>query len=410
LPGNRLICPEILAPAGNLEKLKIAVAYGADAVYLGGKQFGMRAGAGNFTLEEMAEGVSHAHNHGVRVYVTVNIFCHNHDLVDLPEYLDQLANLQVDGLIFSDPAVLTIAREVCPHLKLHLSTQANVTNWQSASFWVRQGVSRIVVARELSLSEIEQLRRNVEVELEAFVHGAMCISYSGRCLLSSYLTHRSANRGDCAHPCRWRYALVEENRPGDYLPILEDGRGTYIMSSRDLCMINHIPQLINVGLTSWKIEGRMKSIHYVATVVKAYRQARNAYLADPNAFRFNGIWMDELAKTGTRGFTTGFYFGRPDDRDVNYTRYHADTFEFVGVVKENTPAGGVIIEQRNAFGVGDTLEFVEPEGEPWRYVVTGMADAEGNIITRAPHPQQEVQMELPRLVPIWTLIRRVKVS
>ena len=298
--------PELLAPAGSLEKLKVAVTYGADAVYLGGRHFSLRAGAGNFDEKEMAEGIRFAHQKGARVYVTVNIFARNSDLVDLREYIHRIYSAGVDGIIVSDPGIVAYVRQMHPELAVHLSTQANTTNWAAALFWKKLGVSRIVLARELSLDEIREIRERVELDLEVFVHGAMCIAYSGRCLLSSYLAGRDANLGDCAQSCRWRYRLVEEKRPGEYLALEEDDRGSYILGSRDLCLIEHIPELVRAGVHSFKIEGRMKSAHYVATVVKTYREALNAYREDPDNYRPDPAWLDEISKVSHREYTKGF--------------------------------------------------------------------------------------------------------
>lgn len=400
--------PELLAPAGNPEKLKVAVLYGADAVYLGGKRFSLRTGADNFTTEEMAEGVAFARNRGVKVYVTINIFAHNRDLPGLPGYLRELAEVGVDGLIISDPGVVQIAQETVPHIPIHLSTQANTTNWASALFWETRGIHRIVLARELSLEEIREVRERVSVQLEAFVHGAMCISYSGRCLLSYYLAGRDANRGECAHSCRWRYQLVEEKRQGEYLPIEEDDRGSYILSSRDLCMIEHIPELVAAGLSSLKIEGRVKSVHYVATVVKAYRKALDAYAGSPEDFYCREEWLEELAKAGTRDFTTGFYFGPPGSRDHQYVKPAADTgSEFIGLVREYDPATAqALVEQRNRFFLGDEVEFLPPRGTTWRQPITYMENQGGEPIKEAPHPQQLVRMPVSRPVEPYTLLRK----
>src|SRR5690554_4163541 len=308
---------EILAPAGNMENLKMAITYGADAVYIGGKQFGLRAFANNFTIEQMNEAVTYAHQKGKRVYVTLNIFPRNEDFSQMGDYIRALADIKIDALIISDPGILTLVKELAPELEIHLSTQANNTNWYSANFWHEQGVKRIILARELSLKEISEIRKNTPdtLELEAFVHGAMCISYSGRCLLSNVFTGRDANRGECAHPCRWKYHIVEDKRPGEYYPIFEDDRGTYIMNSKDLCMIEHIPELINAGIDGFKIEGRMKSSYYVATVVQAYRREIDDYLKDQETYMWDPERMDEIKKVSHRAFTTGFYFRKPAGED-----------------------------------------------------------------------------------------------
>lgn len=400
--------PELLAPAGNLEKLKIAIAYGADAVYLGGEIYSLRAGAGNFSLPEMAEGIEFAHQQGRKVYVAANIFAHNRDLSDLPNYLKELASLAVDGVIISDPGMLAIARELDLGLNLHLSTQANATNWASIRLWQELGVKRVVLAREVSLEEIGEMQAKVEIELEAFVHGAMCMAYSGRCLLSSYWTGRSANRGACTHPCRWRYHLVEEKRPGEYLPIEEDGRGTHILSSKDLSMIRHIPSLAKAGLASWKIEGRMKSIHYVATVTKAYREALDLFRQDPEAYQFQMRWEQELGKVTDRGFTTGFYFDSPNRNDMmeNNKKQATPEIDFVGIVLDSSPRGQSLVEQRNRFRVGDWLEVLEPKGEPFGFQLEALFDEGGKKIEVAPHPQQKVWLETPRPIQVNGLLRR----
>lgn len=400
---------ELLAPAGNLEKLKIAVAYGADAVYFGGQNFGLRAFSENFTKEEMKEAIEFAHAHGVKAYVTVNIFPHNEDLIGLPAYLEQLVEIGADAIILSDPGVFRIARQVAPNLELHLSTQANNVNWSSALFWQELGIKRIVLARELSLEEITEIRERVQVELEAFVHGAMCISYSGRCLLSSYFTDRDPNRGQCAHICRWRYALVEENRPGQYFPIEEDERGTYIMNSKDLCMINHIPELVRSGITSFKIEGRMKSIHYVATVTKVYREAIELYLKDPQHFRPDPAWMEELAKVSHREYTTGFYLGKPGAEDHVYgSSSYYQTHDFVGLVKEYLPDRKMaVVEQRNNMRLGDKLEIMRPGQTNLPYEIHSMFDENGTEIEVAPHPQQTVFMPMEFPVSPYALLRRI---
>lgn len=401
-----MLKPEILAPAGNPEKLKIAVIYGADAVYLGGEQYSLRAAAGNFSLPEMAEGIAFAHRYGCKVYVAVNIFAHNRDLAGLPAYLKELAALQVDGLIISDPGVLALARETVPEVPIHLSTQANTTNWASVRFWQKQGVKRIVLARELSLEEIKEIRQKTQMELEAFVHGAMCMAYSGRCLLSSYLTGRSANRGACTHPCRWRYRLVEETRPGQYMPITEDERGTYILSTRDLCMISHIPELVQAGLDSWKIEGRMKSIHYVATVVKTYREALDLYWEDPERYRFREEWLSELQKVSDRGFTTGFYFRPPHLEEKEPGQRPSPEVQFVGLVLDHQFPGPALVEQRNRFGPGDWLEVLQPQGELIAFRLEKLYDESGAPIESAPHAQQKVYIEAPGQLAPYSILRR----
>lgn len=402
--------PELLAPAGNLEKLKMAVIYGADAVYLGGEEFGLRASAGNFSAEEMREGIAFAHANGRRVYLTMNIIPHDEDFEGMAEYVTLVRDMGVDAIIFSDPGVYDLIRQQVPDMELHLSTQANNTNWRSAAFWHRQGVRRIILARELSLDEIKEIRENVpeDLELEMFVHGAMCISYSGRCLLSSYMADRDSNRGMCAHPCRWKYHLVEEKRPGEYYPVFENDRGTYIFNSKDLCLIEHIPGIVECGVSSLKIEGRMKSSYYVATVVKAYREALDAYISDPEGYRFDKTWLDELSKASHREYTTGFFTGRSAGIDQVYgTSSYIRDYDFVGLVKAYDERTGLAaIEQRNRFAVGDELEIVFPKG-PYRvHKISGMRNEDGEEIEAAPHPQMTVYMHMDQPVVPYAMLRR----
>ncbi|KYZ77537.1 peptidase U32 [Anaerosporomusa subterranea] len=400
--------PELLAPAGNLEKLKIALTYGADAVFLGGKAYGLRAFSDNFTDDDVREAVAYAHALGRRVYVTVNIIPHNEDLVGLPEYIRFLSEAGVDALIVSDPGIFSVARSVAPKLPLHISTQANNTNWASAQFWQSQGAKRIVLARELSLSEIRGIREKTQVELEAFVHGAMCISYSGRCLLSNYLTGRDANRGECAQACRWKYSVVEETRPGQYFPVLEDERGAYVFNSRDLCMLPHIGDLIAAGLDSFKIEGRMKSVHYVATVVKVYREAIDTYFADPSDFVARPEWLTELAKISHRAYTTGFAFAKTTEADQIYgDRTYHQTHDFVGLVHSYDPVSKTaIVEQRNNMKTGEEIEIMQPGQSNFQQIITRMTDVEGNEISVAPHAQQLVRMDVQQPVAPFSMLRR----
>jgi putative protease len=384
-----MIKPELLAPAGNLEKLKTAINFGADAVYLGGSKLNLRAFADNFGNDELKEGIEYAHERRKKVYVTLNVFPHNEDLDGLEEYLLELYNLKVDAIIVSDPGIIMTAREVVPELELHLSTQANNVNWKSAIFWHSQGIKRIVLARELSLEQIKEVRTKIpeSCELEAFVHGSMCMSYSGRCLLSNYMTGRDANRGECAQPCRYKYYLMEEKRPGEYFPVYEDEKGTYIMNSKDLCMIQHIPQLFESGITSFKIEGRMKSSFYVATVVKAYRQAIDAYFENPKEYVFNEKWMNNLMMASHRQFHTGFYFGEKNKQVYGSSSY-IRTHDIVGVVKEyNSQSGIAIIEQRNKVYSGDKVEILRPIGENFTISLDDMRDINGNIIEATPQAQ-----------------------
>ena len=400
--------PELLAPAGNLEKLKIALAYGADAVYFGGKAYGLRAFSDNFSDEDLLEGVRYAHALGRRAYVTVNIIPHNEDLDGLPEYIAFLAAAGVDALIVSDLGIVSQVRRIAPNLALHISTQANTTNWAAAQFWQDQGVKRIVLARELSLQEMRGIRDKTSLELEAFVHGAMCISYSGRCLLSNYLTGRDANRGECAQACRWKYAVVEETRPGQYFPIIEDDRGAYVFNSRDLCLLPHLGALIATGLDSFKIEGRMKSVHYAATVVKVYREAIDDFCADPIGFTPRQEWLTELAKISHRAYTKGFAFAKTtaDDQIYGDRTYH-QTHDFVGLIKSYDPISkNALVEQRNNMKVGETVEIMRPGQPNFSQSIRQMTDQEGNLIQVAPHPQQLIHMVLDQPVGPFAMIRR----
>lgn len=403
---------ELLAPAGDLEKLKIAVLYGADAVYFGGEVFSLRAGAGNLTIEEMKEGIAFAHERGAKCYLTINIFAHNRDIQPLREYLSQIKELDIDAFIVSDPGIIVLIQEIIPNAEIHLSTQANMTSYQTANFWYNIGVKRIVLARELSFEEMVQIRQNTpeDLEYEAFVHGAMCISYSGRCLLSNFMIERDANQGMCAHPCRWKYALVEEQRPGQYYPIEEDDRGTYILNSRDLCMIEHIPELVESGLASLKIEGRMKSIFYVATIIAAYRKAIDAYYQDPEHYEFKQEWMDEMKKVSHREFTTGFYFNNPTNKDQNYrTSAYTRDYSFTGLVKEYDEATGyAIVEQRNKMVIGDEIEVFGPGQDFFIQKLEEMYDEEGNAISSAPHPQQILKIKMAKPVDENFMLRKKK--
>ncbi len=401
---------ELLAPAGNLEKLKMAILYGADAVYIGGQRFGLRASADNFSPEQMKEGVEFAHNRGARVYVTVNIIPHNHDLVGLPQYIKQLEEIGVDAIIVSDPGIFSIAREVSPDMEIHISTQANNTNYKSAEFWYKQGAKRVVVARELSFDEIREIKDKTPqgLDIEAFVHGAMCISYSGRCLLSSYMTGRDSNKGACSHPCRWKYSLVEEKRPGEYYPVYEDERGTYIFNSKDLCMIEHIPQLIGAGIYSFKLEGRMKSSFYVATVVSAYRRAIDEYQKDPENYKFDPKWLEELSKASHREYTTGFYFDKTTGNDQIYnTSSYIREYDFVGLVLEyNEETGIATVEQRNRLIVGDDIEVLRPDGSYFIQTISQIINEEGESIRTAPHPQMIMQIPMDQKVCEFSILRR----
>lgn len=401
---------ELLAPAGNLEKLKMAILYGADAVYVGGEEFGLRAYADNFSMEELQNGVDFAHAKDKKVFLTMNIIPHNEDLKGMGEYVKQVEKIGVDAIILSDPGVFSIVREASPSMEIHLSTQANNTNWKSAEFWHNHGVKRIILARELSLDEIFEIKKSTskELELEIFVHGSMCISYSGRCLLSNYMAERDSNRGLCAHPCRWKYYLMEEKRPGEYMPVFENDRGTFIYNSKDLCMIEHIPEIIKSGVTSMKIEGRMKSSYYVATVVKAYREAIDQYYRDPGSLMVNPEWMDEITKASHREFTTGFYFGKPSGKGQIYqSSSYIREYDFIGMVTEyNDETGIATLEQRNRMFAGEEIEVVRPQGEFFTQKIEGMKNADGEDIEVAPHPQMMLTMKMSRPVTPFTMLRR----
>lgn len=402
--------PEILAPAGNLEKLKTAIDYGADAVYLGGSKLNLRAFADNFTNEQIREGVEYAHSRGRKVYVTMNVFPHNTDLDGMEEYIRELADTGIDAIIVSDPAIIVTAKEVAPDLEIHLSTQANNVNWKAAKFWYNQGVQRIVLARELSLEEIKTIRANLpeDCDLEAFVHGSMCMSYSGRCLLSNYMTGRDSNRGACAQPCRYKYYLMEEKRPGEYFPVVEDEKGTYIMNSKDLCMIKHIPEVIEAGVHSLKIEGRMKSSYYVAAIVKAYRQAVDAYLADKENYEFKEEWMDILMQVSHRQYSTGFYFGE-DNKQIYENSSYIRNADIVGVVKaydEDTKIA--TIEQRNKVLEGDTVQVLSPVGEVYTVTLNELKDQNGEKIESAPRAQMIFEAKLEKAVKVNDMLIKSK--
>jgi putative protease len=398
--------PEILAPAGDLEKLKMAVIYGADAVYLAGKMYGMRAFAGNFDEDELRVGVAFAHARSVKVYATVNIFAGNDDLRAMPAYLTSLADAGVDALIIADPGVFALAGEVLPHMPRHISTQANTTNWRAARFWQNQGASRVVLARELSLAAIKEIRSHTSMELELFIHGAMCWAYSGRCYLSQYIEGRSANRGECAQACRWKYHLMEEKRQGEYLPVEEDERGTYIFNARDLRLIDHIFELTALGIDSFKIEGRMKSAYYVATVTRAYRRALDTYLADQAHFTPDQNWHEELEKISHRPYSTGFVTGNPGlDGQIYETTAQVASHEFVGVVRAYQQ-GRAVLEMRNRFAAGETLEIVGPKTDSREFTVRNLTNPEGNLITEAIRVQEHVSFDVPFPVEEYSLVRR----
>lgn len=400
---------ELLAPAGNMDKLKMALLYGADAVYLGGKSFGLRAFSDNFSLEEMEEAVRYAHGLGKKVHVTVNIFPHNADLNGLPEYLTSLRDIHVDAVLIADPGIFSLARQIVPDLPVHISTQANVTNWASAKFWHDAGAKRVVMAREVSLKDVKAIHDKVPVELEGFVHGAMCISYSGRCLLSNYFTeNRDSNRGQCVQCCRFKYNVVEEKRPGQYFPVLEDERGTYIFNSKDLCLLPYLPDLYDAGLCSLKIEGRMKSVHYVATVVKVYRQAIDAYERDPEHFRVLPEWIEELEKISHRPYTRGFSVSRPTEADQVYSHSsNTQTHEFIGLVRSYDAERKLAwIEQRNHFKVGQTVEFLQPKGKLIRCTISRILDEDGQDLDAARHAQQVVAVPVDEPLEAYSMMRR----
>jgi len=402
--------PELLAPAGNLEKLKVAVMYGADAVYVGGLKYGLRTGAQNFTLDELTEGINFAHERGKRVYLTLNIIPHNDDLEGLPGYVKQLKGLLLDGIIISDPGIMSIVKDIIPEMEIHLSTQTSTTSYAAVNFWYQQGIRRIILARELSLVEIKEIIEKTpdDMKIETFVHGAMCISYSGRCLLSNYMTGRDANRGSCAHPCRWKYHLVEEKRPGEYFPVTEDEKGAYFFNSKDLCMIEHIPSLIDAGISAFKIEGRMKSAYYVANIVKAYRHVIDNYLSNPEGYRFDEKWLNEIKKTSNRCFTHGFYFNHPDGDEQRYdSSAYIKTYDFIGIIHhydKNTKIA--TMEQKNRLFTGDEIEIFGPDDDFFTQKIVKMWNEEGEEIEVAPHAQQIVRIKMEKPVKPWYIIRK----
>ena len=402
--------PELLVPASSLEVLKVAVIFGADAVYIGGEAFGLRAKAKNFSMEDMKEGILFAHEHGVKVYVTANILAHNEDLDGVREYFRELKEIGPDALIISDPGVFQIAKEVCPEIERHVSTQANNTNYSTFCFWHQQGAKRVVTARELSLDEIREIRAHIpeDLEIETFIHGAMCISYSGRCLLSNYFTGRDANQGACTHPCRWKYAVVEESRPGEYLPVYENERGTFIFNSKDLCMIEHLPDILNAGIDSLKIEGRMKNALYVATVARTYRKAIDDYKKDPKLYQENMLWYREQISNCTyRQFTTGFFYGKPsDDAQIYDNNTYIQEYTYLGIVGACDERGFYSIEQRNKFSVGETIEIMKPDGRNISVTVKGIYDNDGNPMESAPHPKQKLWIDLGCEMDVFDILRR----
>ncbi len=404
--------PELLAPGGSLEKLKTAIEFGADAVYIGGEAFSLRVAAENFTYEEMLEGLKFAHDRGKKVYLTANIIPHNDDIAEFEKYIEEVRPMGFDGILVSDLGMFEVVKEKAPELPIHISTQANNVNWRSALAWYKMGAERVVVGREMSFRELAQFREKLpeELEIEAFVHGAMCISYSGRCLLSNYLTSRDANQGHCSHPCRWNYALVEEKRPGQYMPVFENERGTFIFNSKDLCMIRHIPELVESGITSLKIEGRVKTPYYVATVIGAYRREIDRYFADPENYVFNEAEYEELCKVSHRPYTTGFYYNKPDENSQVYTSssYIRD-YDLVAMVEDYDEKTGIAkLTQRNKFSVGEEIEIIQPEKPYFKMTIRDMKDEEGQEIESAPHAVMTVYMPVDEPVVKGAMLRREK--
>lgn len=402
--------PELLIPASSLEVLKTAVVFGADAVYIGGEVFSLRAKSKNFSMEDMREGIGFAHAHGAKVYVTANILAHNGDLDGVEAYFHELKEIGPDALIISDPGVFQIAKEVCPEIEIHISTQANNTNYRTYRFWHSLGAKRVVSARELSMDELRELRANIpeDLEIETFIHGAMCISYSGRCLLSSYFTGRDANQGACTHPCRWKYAIMEETRPGEYLPVYENERGTYIFNSKDLCMIEHIPELVEAGIDSFKIEGRMKTALYVAVVTRTYRQAIDDYLKDEALYQSRmDYYKEEIAKCTYRQFTTGFFFGKPDhDTQIYDNNTYIKAYTYLGLIGDRREDGFYGLEQRNKFSVGEKIEVMKPDGRDVEVTVRAMTDEAGQPMESCPHPKQKIYVDLGVELSPFDLLRR----
>lgn len=401
--------PELLIPASSLEVLKTAVIFGADAVYIGGEAFGLRAKAKNFSKEDMEEGIKFAHEHDVKVYVTANILAHNGDLEGAREYFRELGEMNPDALIIADPGMFVLAGEECPHIERHISTQANNTNYETYNFWHKLGATRVVSARELSLEEIKEIRAHIpdDLEIETFIHGAMCISYSGRCLLSNYFTGRDANQGACTHPCRWKYSIVEETRPGEYMPVYENERGTYIFNSKDLCMIEHIPEILDAGIDSLKIEGRMKTALYVATVARTYRKAIDDYKKDPALYQQNMPWyLDQIANCTYRQFTTGFFFGKPDETTQIYdNNTYVKGYTYLGIIGEEKD-GTYRIEQKNKFSVGEKIEVMKPNGDNIEVTVKRILTEEGVEQESAPHPKQVLYVDLGIKVEQYDILRR----
>ena len=401
---------ELLVPASSLEVLKVAVIYGADAVYIGGEVYGLRAKAKNFSKEDMIEGIRFAHEHGVKVYVTANILAHNGDLEGVKEYFKELKEIKPDALIIADPAIFMLAKEICPDIERHVSTQANNTNYGTYKFWYDLGAKRVVSARELSLEEIKEISANIpdDLEIETFIHGAMCISYSGRCLLSNYFTGRDANQGACTHPCRWKYAVVEEQRPGEYLPVYENERGTYIFNSKDLCMIEHIPDLLSSGIDSFKIEGRMKTALYVATVARTYRKAIDDCMESEEKYLANLDWYkDQISACTYRQFTTGFFYGKPSEESQIYDNNTYNIgYTYLGIAGPKNDEGYFEIEQRNKFSVGETIEIMKPNGDNIGVEVLGIKNEEGEDMESCPHPKQKLFIKLSVTPDEFDILRR----
>ncbi len=400
---------ELLVPAGSLEVLKVAVVYGADAVYIGGEIFSLREKAKNFSKEDMAEGIRFAHEHGVKVYVTANIFAHNEDLKEAKEYFQELEELKPDAVLISDPGLFMLAKENCPSVQIHVSTQANNTNYEIFRFWRQLGATRVVTARELSLKEIKEIREHIpeDMEIESFIHGAMCISYSGRCLLSNYFTGRDANHGACTHPCRWKYAVVEEKRPGEYLPVYENERGTYIFNSKDLCMIEHLPDMIDAGIDSFKIEGRMKTALYVATVARTYRKAIDDYLKDPALYEKNMPWyLDQISDCTYRQFTTGFFYGKPNyETQIYDNNTYVVGYTYLGTVLKYEDGYGYF-QQKNKFSVGETIEVMKPNGDNIEVEVKSIKNEEGEEMESCPHSKQMLFVDLGIELEEFDILRR----
>lgn len=402
--------PELLAPGGSLEKLKTAIMYGADAVYIGGEMYSLRVAAENFSEDDMKKGLEFAHKHGKKVYLTANIIPHNKDIDEFYEFVRKIRPMGFDAVLTADPGIFDILREEAPEIPIHISTQANNVNYRSAAFWHKLGAKRVVLAREMSFDEIRRIRESVpqDLELEAFVHGAMCISYSGRCLLSNYMTQRDANQGACAHPCRWNYSLVEQTRPGEYMDVYENERGSFIFNSKDLCLIEHIPEMVQSGISSFKLEGRVKTSYYVATVVKAYREEIDRYFENPDNYTFDKKQLEELCKVSHRPYTTGFAFGRPDGNGQVYTdsSYIRD-YDLIGIVTDYDAENGIVeITQRNRFFKGDEIEIMQP-GQPFHtQIVERMKNGDGEEIDVAPHAAMTVRFPVDIPVVPGAMLRK----